>query len=180
MIRIIKNEELQELQEKLEQLESAIDWIKTKLVDLQEEKGLAPVKTPYEVKVPEDINDYVYINNVGNIYDLNTFTIVEYEKIYKRGLAFKTKKEAEQYDKERILLFKLHKWAEEHNGDWTPNWNDYKEEKWTVMYHNECEEFEVYENYRYREFLKLPYFESEEIAELFIKEFGDEIKEVLC
>ena len=48
----------EELQEKLEQLASAIDWIKTKLVDLQEEKGLAPVKTPYEVKVPEDIEDY--------------------------------------------------------------------------------------------------------------------------
>lgn len=137
-------------------------------------------KKPYEVEVPEDIDDCVYINNIGNIYNLNTFTIVEYEKIYKRGLAFKTREEAKQFDKERELLFKLHKWAKEHNGDWTPDWNDYNEEKWTVMYHNECEEFEIYENYRYREFLKLPYFESEEIAELFIKEFGDEIKEVLC
>ena len=170
----------EELQEKFEQLASTLDWIKTKLVDLQEEKGLAPVKTPYEVEVPEDIDDYVYINNAGNTFDLNTLTIVGFEEIFKRGLAFKTREEAEQYDKERILLFKLHKWAEEHNGGWTPNWNDYKEEKWTVMYHNECEEFEIYENYRYREFLKLPYFESEEIAELFIKEFGDEIKEVLC
>ena len=170
----------EELQEKFEQLASTLDWIKTKLVDLQEEKGLAHVKTPYEVEVPEDIDDYVYINNAGNTFDLNTLTIVGFEEIFKRGLAFKTREEAEQYDKERILLFKLHKWAEEHNGGWTPNWNDYKEEKWTVMYHNECEEFEIYENYRYREFLKLPYFESEEIAELFIKEFGDEIKEVLC
>lgn len=170
----------EELQEKFEQLASTLDWIKTKLVDLQEEKGLAPVKTPYEVEVPEDIDDYVYINNAGNTFDLNTLTIVGFEEIFKRGLAFKTREEAEQYDKERILLFKLHKWAEEHNGGWTPNWNDYKEEKWTVMYHNECEEFEIYENYRYREFLKLPYFESEEIAELFIKEFGEEIIEVLC
>lgn len=137
-------------------------------------------KKPYEVEVPEDIDGYVYINNIGNIYDLNTLTIGECKKIYKRGLAFERRAGAEQYDKERILLFKMHKWAEEHNGGWTPNWNDYNEEKWTVMYHNECEEFEIYENYRYREFLKLPYFESEEIAELFIKEFGDEIKEVLC
>ena len=170
----------EEIQEKFEQLASTIDWIKTKLVDLQEEKNLAPIKAPYEVEVPEDIDDYVYINNAGNTFDLNTLTIVGFEEIFKRGLAFKTREEAEQYDKERILLFKLHKWAEEHNGGWTPNWNDYKEEKWTVMYHNECEEFEIYENYRYREFLKLPYFESEEIAELFIKEFGEEIIEVLC
>lgn len=178
MSRIIKNEELQE---KLEQLASSIDWIKTKLVDLQEEKGLAPVKTPYEVEVPEDIGNYYYVSESGDI-DLveDVFHDIDYEGLYLRGLAFKTREEAEQFDKERILLFKMHKWAEEHNGGWTPNWNDYKEEKWTVMYHNECEEFEIYENYRYREFLKLPYFESEEIAELFIKEFGDEIKEVLC
>ena len=32
----------------------------------------------------------------------------------------------------------------------------------------------------FRHLIKLPYFKSEEIAELFIKEFGDEIKEVLC
>nr|DAS94685.1 MAG TPA: protein of unknown function (DUF5320) [Caudoviricetes sp.] len=163
----------EELQQQIERLEQQIKDLKVKLESKVE-------KEPYEVEVPEDIDDCVYINNIGNIYNLNTFTIVEYEKIYKRGLAFKTREEAKQFDKERELLFKLHKWAEEHNGGWTPNWNDYKEEKWTVMYHNECEEFEIYENYRYREFLKLPYFESEEIAELFIKEFGEEIKEVLC
>ena len=54
----------EEIQEKFEQLASAIDWIKTKLVDLQEEKGLAPVKTPYEVEVPEDIGNYYYVSEV--------------------------------------------------------------------------------------------------------------------
>ena len=171
----------EEIQEKFEQLASTIDWIKTKLVDLQEEKNLAPIKAPYEVEVPEDIENYYYVDEIGSVNLLSdSFVESDYDELYKRGLAFKTKEEAEQFDKERILLFKLHKWAEEHNGGWTPNWNDYKEEKWTVMYHNECEEFEIYENYRYREFLKLPYFESEEIAQQFIEEFGEEIKEVLC
>lgn len=167
----------EELEQKVKRLEEQLTELRFKI--LESKGGLIPYN-PYEVEVPEDVDGYVYINNVGNIYNLNTFTISECEKIYKRGLAFKTRKEAEQFDKERILLFKMHKWAEEYNGGWTPNWNDYNEEKWTVMYHNECEEFEIYENYRYREFLKLPYFESEEIAELFIKEFGEEIKEVLC
>lgn len=137
-------------------------------------------KKPYEVEVPEDINHLAYLDEDGYCIPLEDYDYKNKKNIYFRGLAFETREEAEKYDKERILLFKMHKWAEEHNGGWTPNWNDYKEEKWTVMYHNECEEFEIYENYRYREFLKLPYFESEEIAELFIKEFGDEIKEVLC
>ena len=170
----------EEIQEKFEQLASEMDWIKTKLVDLLEEKGLAPVKTSYEVEVPEDIGDYVFVTESGNIKTIHFSPRTWTEEVYRSGLLFKTEEEAEKYDKERILLFKLHKWAEEHNGGWTPNWNDYNEEKWTVMYHNECEEFEIYENYRYREFLKVPYFESEEIAELFIKEFGEEIKEVLC
>ena len=168
----------EEIQEKFEQLASAIDWIKTKLVDLQEERGLAPVKTSYEVEVPEDIEDYVYINNVGNIYNLNTLTIVEIEKIYKRGLAFKTREEAEQFDKERKLLFKMHKWAEEHNEGWTPNWKDADEPKYYTVY--DYYGLTIKWDYCCRIFTKLPCFKSREIAEQFIKEFGDEIIEVLC
>lgn len=164
----------EELQQQIEQLEQQIKDLKVKLEEKAEKK-------PYEVEVPEDIENYYYVDEIGAIYKVgSTISSVAYKEIYERGLTFKTVKEVEKIDKEHILLFKLHKWAEEHNGGWKPNWNDYKEEKWTVMYHNECEEFEIYENYRYREFLKIPYFESEEIAELFIKEFGDEIKEVLC
>lgn len=135
---------------------------------------------PYEVEIPEDINDYVYINNLGNIYDLNTFTIVEFEKIYKRGLAFKTVEEAERYDRKRILLFKMHKWAEEHNGGWTPNWRDFDEYKYSVSC--DCDEYKLFvkESWYENAFSKLPYFISEGIAEQFIEEFGEEIKEVLC
>lgn len=164
----------EELQQEIERLQKQITELSLKLSEEKVEKK------PYEVEVPDDLEDLYYVDETGLIGPIYSYDEDDQEIVYKRGLAFKTKKEAEQYDRERILLFKLHKWAEEHNGGWTPNWNDYKEEKWTVMYHNECEEFEIYENYRYREFLKLPYFESEEIVELFIKEFGDEIKEVLC
>ena len=165
----------EELEQEVKRLEEQITKLRFKILESKAKKK------PYEVKVPEDIEDYYFVSELGVITLLkDVFFSAGYEKVYQRGLAFKTRAEAEKYDKERILLFKMHKWAEEHNGSWTPNWNDYNEEKWTVMYYNEHEEFEIYENYRYREFLKLPYFETEEIAELFIKEFGDEIKEVLC
>ena len=161
----------EELQQKVKRLEEEIINLKLKLEE----------KKPYEVEVPENIENYYYVSESGDINLVeDVFHDIDYEGLYLRGLAFKTREEAEKFDKERILINKLKDWAKKYNGDWTPNWNDYKEEKWTVMYHNECEEFEIYGNYRYREFLKLPYFESEEIAELFIKEFGDEIKEVLC
>ena len=169
------NEEFaQEIKRLEEQMKDQINNLRIKWLESKVDKK------PYEVEVPEDIDDYYITDKYGEIYTLDGFSRDFVHSHYQRGLAFKTREEAEQFDKERVLLFKLHKWAEEHNEGWTPNWNDYNEEKWTIMYHNECEEFEIYENYRYREFLKLPYFETEEIAEQFIKEFGDEIKEVLC
>lgn len=169
------------LQEKLEQLASSIDWIKTKLVDLQEEKGLAPVKTPYEVEVPEDIENYYYVDEIGSVnLLLDSFVESDYDELYKRGLAFKTREEAEQFDKERILLFKLHKWAEKYNGGWTPNWDDYEEKQYYVVYDYEDKKFYVrYEHYS-ETFTKLPYFKSYNLVNQFIEEFGDEIKEVLC
>lgn len=167
----------EELQEKFEQLASTLDWIKTKLVDLQEEKGLAPVKTPYEVEVPEDLEKYYFLDETGNIVYKALYSSNYQKKTFIHGLAFKTKEEAEQHDKERILLFKLHKWAEEHNGGWKPNWND-DDLKYYVEY--EYNEFEIKHDVCYRTFTKLPYFESEKIAEQFIEEFGEEIKEVLC
>ena len=169
----------EELQEKFEQLASAIDWIKTKLVDLQEEKGLAPVKTPYEVEVPEDIDDYYYTNEYGKVDYLEGYNTSYEKNQYIRGLAFKTEEEAEQYDKERILLFKLHKWAEEHNGGWKPNWEN-RETKYHITYEMEQEFFNIEYCVCYQQFSKLPYFKTEKIAKQFIEEFRKEIIEVLC
>ena len=168
-----------EVQEKFEQLASAIDWIKTKLVDLQEEKGLAPVKTPYEVEVPTDIEDYYSTGIYGIVDRLEDFSAPFRENCYIRGLTFKTREQAEQHDKELILLFKLHKWAEEHNGGWTPNWRDFDEYKYSVSC--DCDEYKLFVKSCWYEnaFSKLPYFISEGIAEQFIKEFEKEIKEVL-
>lgn len=170
------NEEFaQEIKRLEEQMKDQINNLRIKWLESKAE----PIPSSYQVKIPSDLENYYTIDIDGSLEGLYGYTNEIRVLFYLRGLAFETKTEAEQYLKKSMLLFKLHKWAEEHNGGWTPNWNDYNEEKWTVMYYNEHEEFEIYENYRYREFLKLPYFETEEIAELFIKEFGDEIKEVL-
>lgn len=166
----------EEIQEKFEQLASAIDWIKTKLVDLQEEKGLAPVKTPYEVEVPEDIDDYYYTNEYGKVDYLDGYNTSYEKNKYIRGLAFKTEEEAEKYDKERILLFKMHKWAEEHNEGWTFHENNTF--NFYVIYKNSDKKLDVSWCSSIQSFTKLPYFKSREIAEQFIEEFGEQIKEV--
>lgn len=170
----------EEIQEKFEQLASAIDWIKTKLIELQEEKGLAPVKTSYEVEVPEDVEDYYYVDETGLIERLWAYDINEQIEVFKRGLAFKTIEEAKQFDKERILINKLKNWAKEHQGDWTPDWSNFNETKRYITCKKEQGEFDMNFCRTFRHFIKLPYFKSEEIAKQFIEEFGEEIIEVLC
>ena len=136
-------------------------------------------KKPYEVEVPEDINHLAYLDEDGYCIPLEDYDYINKKNIFIRGLVFETREEAEQYDRERILLFKLHKWAEEHNGGWTPNWKDYDEYKYSVAC--DCDEYKLFikETWYENAFSKLPYFISEGTAEQFIKEFEDEIKEVL-
>lgn len=136
-------------------------------------------KKSYEVKVLEDIEDYYTLDGYGKVYSLKGFSMNYTRCQYERGLAFKTREQAEQFKKEQILLFKLHKWAEEHNGGWTPNWKDFDEYKYSVAC--DCDEYKLFikETWYENAFSKLPYFISEGTAEQFIKEFEYEIKEVL-
>lgn len=136
-------------------------------------------KKPYEVEVPEDIEECIFLSEngrTGNIYNIHEKWTKE---VYQRGLTFKTREKAEKYDKERILLFKLHKWAEEHNEGWTPNWKE-SDDKFFICYFHNSGSFHVKNAWNANDFHKLPYFKSEELAREFIEEFGDEIKEVLC
>ena len=164
----------EELEQEVKRLEEQITNLRIRILESKAEQK------PYEVEVPEDIDDYYYTNEYGKVDFLAGYNTSYEKNKYIRGLAFKTEEEAEQYDKERILLFKMHKWAEEHNGGWTPNWDDYEEKQYYVVYDYEDKKFYVrYEHYS-ETFTKLPYFKSYNLAEQFIKEFGEEIKEVLC
>ena len=163
----------EELQQQIEQLEQQIKDLKVKLESKAEKK-------PYEVEVPEDIGDYYVIDGYGKVYSLKGFSMNYTRCQYERGLAFKTIEQAEQFKKEQILLLKLHKWAEEHNGGWKPDWEDEDEIKYFIIYDNRYETLKVDSYYMLNPFSKLPYFKSEEIAKQFIEEFGDEIKEVFC
>lgn len=163
----------EELEQEVKRLEEQIKDLKIKLEEKAEKK-------PYEVKVPEDIENYYNSNQCG---DMDLVGSVSYEwdyvRLYQRGLAFKTEEEARQYDKERILLFKLHKWAEEQNRGWKPDWRDFDEYKYSVSL--DCDEYKLFVKSCWYEnaFSKLPCFKSEEIADQFIEEFEKEIKEVL-
>ena len=165
----------EELEQKVKRLEEQLTEVRIELLERKVNK------TSYEVEVPEDIGDYYFVSELGVITLLkDVFFSAGYEKVYQRGLAFKTKEEAEQFDKERILINKLKNWAKEHQEDWTPDWSNFNETKRYITCKKEQGEFDVNFCRTFRHFIKLPYFKSEEIVEQFIDEFGDEIIEVLC
>lgn len=171
------NEEFaQEIKRLEEQMKDQINNLRIKWLESKPE----PILLPYQVKIPADLENYYTIDIDGSIEGLYGYTNEIRVLFYLRGLAFETKTEAEQYLKKSMLLFKLHKWAEEHNGGWTPNWGDTDEEKYTVRYDYSDNNLETFYSYSYKEFSKLPYFISNDTAKRFIEEFGDEIKEVLC
>ena len=102
------------------------------------------------------------------------------KRIFEHGLYFETREEAEQSLKERKLLFKLHQWAKIKNDSWEPDWEEDEGKKWYVYYNHVEESLKVTWGYNSTNFIKLPYFKTEEIAQECIEIFGDEIKEVLC
>lgn len=168
----------EELVLEVKRLEEQIKDLKIKLEEKAEKK-------PYEVEVPEDINHLAYLDEDGYCIPLEDYDYKNKKNIYFRGLAFETREEAEKYDKERILLFKLHKWAEEHNGGWTPNWNNDDE----TIHEVQIDRFPMYacdsplvinEVEEVRSVSIFPYFYTYETARKFIEEFGEEIIEVLC
>ena len=164
----------EELEQEVKRLEEQITNLRIKILESKADKK------PYKVRMPDDIRNYYYADEIGEIYVVgNIISIDAYKEIYQRGITFETEKEVKQYERERILLFKLHKWAEEHNGGWIPNWKD-DDEKYTVRYDYEDNRFVIFYSHSYKEFSKLPCFISRDLAEQFIEEFGDEIKGVLC
>ena len=166
-----------------EELRQEIEKLKQEIIELrfnQLESKPEPILLPYQVKIPADLENYYTIDIDGSIEGLYGYTNEIRVLFYLRGLAFETKTEAEQYLKKSMLLFKYNKWAEEHQGDWTPDWSNFNEIKRYITCKKEQGEFDVNFCRTFQHFIKLPYFKTEKIAEQFIEEFGEEIKEVLC
>lgn len=141
-------------------------------------------KNPYGFELPEDGTVFYYINMNEAAVETVTFDrkhtdVKSFMNVYSLSFLYETKIEAIEKIREYKLLFRIKKWVEEHNGGWTPDWEDFHEIKYFIICRKEEREFDINRSRRFRPFSKLPYFKSEKIAEQFIKEFGDEIIEVL-
>lgn len=140
-------------------------------------------KKEFELTYPEDRETVYYIDDEGEICDTYYFDSNSYDKyMFEHGLYFETYEEAEQYLKERKLLFKLKQWAKIKNDGWEPDWSDEEERKYYIQCKNmnTVKELNIDWYFTLSKIIKLPYFKTEEIAQECIDLFGEEIKEVLC
>lgn len=141
-------------------------------------------KKEFQLTYPEDEEILHFISNSSaNICDTYYFDNDNFSKTaFEHGLYFKTREEAEQFLKERKLLFKLHQWAKIHNEGWKADFKDGTQKKVYITYFINMigiSGFVVEVLWSTHRFSKLPYFKSEEIAQECIELFGEEIKEVL-
>jgi hypothetical protein len=138
-------------------------------------------KKEFKLTYPENCETVYFVNTanwlVGETYFYIGSTVDKH--MFETGSFFKTYEEAEQYLKERKLLFKLHQWAEMKNDGWEPDWEDYSKGNYYMYYTNKEKKLCIGNMLWTNEFTKLPYFKTREIAQECIDIFGDEIKEVL-
>ena len=146
----------------------------SKLEDDKKECGLT---------YPEDRKPFYYIDSAdGKISTTVYYTNdIDCNFLFEHGYFFELKEEAEQYLKERKLLFKLQQWSKLKNDGWEPDWSNDDEEKYYITYfEGESIELSWEITWGIMNFSKLPYFKTHELARECIERFGDEIKEVLC
>ena len=139
-------------------------------------------KKEFELTYPSDGETVYYIGCVdGSIYG-RYYCVDNWDDkfMFEHGLYFKTKEEAEQYLKERKLIFKLKQYAKEKNNGWEPDWENVSQYKYSVDYSGLLDELYATDSTVQNRFNKLPFFKTKEIAQECIDLFGDEIKEVLC
>lgn len=79
------------------------------------------------------VGDMVWrIDASGSIQDLNWVESDVSERVLQRGMLFRTREEAENADKKRIITKQLL----DISGGWKPDWNDYEQKKYYLYYNH--------------------------------------------
>ena len=133
-----------------------------------------------EVKCPFKYGDkYFLLSDVGNVVDgLWQNYAFDYDAL-SQGNVFKFEQEAKKERDRRALLKRFRQFRDQCNGDWKPDWNNSKFDKFFISsYIGDFDEAEIfiYRERDYNHFSSFGYFKNESDAERAIELFGDEIK----
>lgn len=136
----------------------------------------------FKLTYPEDRKTFYYIDSADGKISTTVYYAndIDCNFLFEHGCFFELKEEAEQYLKERKLLFKLKQWAKEKNEGWKPDWSDYSNNKFLIYYDGEDELLRISAGSISNTLSNLPTLKTREIAQECIDIFGVEIIEVLC
>lgn len=163
--------------------EELLKEFNAKVEDLRQElleklKSIDEKNDRFQAILPKEHDKFYYIDDITNEINLLYFEPFD-RKRFLTGRLFKTEEEAEQHLRESELLFRIKKWAEIHNEGWKPDWSNLNELRYTIFYSDEKDELLIACSRSNRDLSILPAFKSTKIAREFIKEFEEEIKEIL-
>ena len=143
-----------------------IEEMKEKLAVMEEQ-----LNKPDEYKhFPSKGDEYYYYTSIGT---LCSNTAADYEL---RVNVYKTEEEADKAYNKAVAVEKIKRRIVELQGDWKPDFNDDSQKKCTIRHNDENNSFTCDEWYRVKHCVLIPYMKSEEITNIIINEFNEELK----
>ena len=167
-------------EELLKEFNSKVEDLRQEL--LEKLKSIDEKNNRFQVALPKEYDTFYYIDDLDNEINLLYFESFDENdrKRFLTGRLFETEKDAERHLRESELSFKMKKWAEIHNEGWEPDWSDMRQSKYFAVCDMYANDFLIHNAGVFKYMTnELPYFKTSEIARQFIKEFGEEIREVL-
>ena len=148
------------------QLMQAIEAIKAKLAVMEEQ-----LNKPDEYRhFPGKGDEYYYYNSIGTLCS-NTAGDDEL-----RVNVYRTEKEANKEYNKAVAVEKIKRRLLELQGDWKPDFNNTSQRKCTIRHNYENNSFTYDGWHRVKHCVLIPYMKSEEITNIIINEFHEELK----
>lgn len=161
---------IEEIQKQIEELENKTNELKKEL-ECEKQK---------EVECPFKCGDrYFLLSDNGIVVDVVWEDYTFDNDAWSQGNAFEIEEEAEKESDRRALLKRFRQFRDKCNGDWKPDWNNSKFDKFFISsYIGDFDEVEifVYMERDYNHFSPFGYFKNEYDAKRALELFGNEIK----
>lgn len=123
-------------------------------------------------------NGRYFLRSDGTIGELiPTINNEIWENSIKQGNTFKTVKDAERERDRRALLYEFNQFKNERNNGWTPNWKDFTEPKFYIIF-NENNKLKPSYMSTVQTFVTFGYFHDCGDCIEAIEKFGDRIKKL--
>lgn len=115
-------------------------------------------------------DEYYYYTSIGTVC---SNTAGDYEL---RVNVYRTENEAQKAYNKAVAIEKIKRRLLELQGDWKPDFNDASQRKCTIRHNDENNSFTYAGWYIVKHCVLIPYMKSEEITNIIINEFHEELK----